>query len=343
MKNFNSIPLPHKVRVSIGSAIILGLLQGRLNAKPTTAYLLTYRQGKCSANCSFCPQAKTSKGRVDALSRVIWPPFLTKDVLSNIETSFKEGTIKRVCIQVLNYPDVFKDLLNLVNGIRSLEKVPISVCCQPLNKKKMSQLVEAGVDRISIPLDTATKNLFNRIKGPLAGGPYVWEKQRNVLKEAIQIFGKGFVTTHLIVGLGEREKEIVKILQWCVDLGVYPSLFSFTPVPGTNMQNHPQPSLSHYRRIQIAHYLITHSKTRWEKMIFDEDGRLIDFGIPKKQLRQVVKSGIPFLTSGCPSCNRPYYNERPGGPLYNYPEKPLVTRDMPRIWKGMKKLVENTN
>jgi biotin synthase len=343
MKNFNPIPLPQKVRVSIGSAVILGLLQGRLNAKPTTAYLLTYRQEKCSANCSFCPQAKTSTGRIDALSRVIWPPFLTKDVLSKIETSFKEGTIKRVCIQVLNYPDVFNDLVTLVNGIRSLEKVPVSVCCQPLNKRKMLQLVEVGVDRISIPLDTATKNLFNRIKGPLAGGPYVWEKQRNVLKEAVQIFGKGFVTTHLIVGLGEREKEIVKILQWCVDLGVYPSLFSFTPVPGTNLENHPQPSLSHYRRIQIAHYLITRSTTRGEKMIFDEDGRLIDFGISKKQLRQVVKSGMPFLTSGCPSCNRPYYNERPGGPLYNYPEKPLVVRDMPRIWKDMKKLVENTN
>ncbi|MCW3977503.1 MAG: radical SAM protein, partial [Candidatus Bathyarchaeota archaeon] len=28
-------------------------------------------------------------------------------------------------------------------------------------------------------------------------------------------------------------------------------------------------------------------------------------------------------TSGCPGCNRPYYNERPGGPLYNYPRQPL--------------------
>ena len=50
---------PEKVRVSIGSAIVLGLVKGMLDAEPTTIYLLTYIKGKCSANCAFCPQAKT--------------------------------------------------------------------------------------------------------------------------------------------------------------------------------------------------------------------------------------------------------------------------------------------
>lgn len=335
------LPMPHKVRASIGSAVVLGLTQGRLNAKPTTIYLLTYRQGKCSANCGFCPQAKASKGRADMLSRVTWPPFLTENTLSKIRAAFKEGTIKRVCIQALNYPGVFEDILSLVNGIRSRVKVPISVCCQPLNQRKMKRLVEAGVDRISIPLDAATKELFDKIKGPLTGGPYVWEKQRKVLKEAVQIFGRGSVTTHLIVGLGESEREIVQMIQWCVDLGVYPSLFSFTPVPGTALENHPQPSLSHYRRIQVAQYLITNRKTRWEKMMFDKDGRLVGFGVPKGQLRRAVRTGIPFLTSGCPGCNRPYYNERPGGPLYNYPNKALVAEDMHRILEDMEELIGN--
>jgi len=30
-------------------------------------------------------------------------------------------------------------------------------------------------------------------------------------------------------------------------------------------------------------------------------------------------TGEAFRTSGCPGCNRPYYNERPSGPFYNYP------------------------
>jgi biotin synthase len=58
-------------------------------------------------------------------------------------------------------------------------------------------------------------------------------------------------------------------------------------------------------------------------MKFDEDERLIDYGVSESLLQQVVETGSPFLTSGCPGCNRPYYNERPGGPLYNYPRQPL--------------------
>ena len=29
-----------------------------------------------------------------------------------------------------------------------------------------------------------------------------------------------------------------------------------------------------------------------------------------------------FMTHGCPGCNRPYYNERPGDEPYNFPFKP---------------------
>ena len=315
--------LPERIRVSTGSAIVLGLLRGRLDAKPTTIYLLTYRGEKCSANCGFCPQARTSKGRADMLSRVTWPPFPTRQVVSRIERIPKADAIKRVCIQALNYPTVFDDILSLVGEMKSRVKVPISVSCQPLNREKMKTLAEAGVDRISIALDAATEEIFDKIKGRLVGGPYVWERQREALREAVEVFGEGSITTHLIVGLGEAEKEIVQMIQWCVDLGVYPSLFAFTPIPGTLLENSPQPSLSHYRRVQVAHYLITHGKTRCKNMIFDGDGCLINFGISEEQLQEVIETGEPFVTSGCPGCNRPYYNEKPGGPLYNYPRQPL--------------------
>jgi biotin synthase len=58
-------------------------------------------------------------------------------------------------------------------------------------------------------------------------------------------------------------------------------------------------------------------------MKFDNNDRIINFGIPKTQQHQIIQQGTPFCTSGCPECNRPYYNERPGGPMYNYPRPPL--------------------
>ncbi|MCJ7721119.1 hypothetical protein MUO98_01740, partial [Candidatus Bathyarchaeota archaeon] len=110
--------------------------------------------------------------------------------------------------------------------------------------------------------------------------------------------------------------------QW-PDSGVYPGLFAFTPIPGTALENMSAPSLSSYRRAQVAHYLLAHKKTCLEKMVFDKDGRLTNFGISKEMLLEAIDTGKPFLTSGCPGCNRPYYNERPGGPFYNYPRQLL--------------------
>ena len=321
-KNFVS-ELPEQIRVSTGSVIVLGVLRGRLDVKPTTVYLLMCRSEKCSANCGFCPQARESKGRADMLSRVTWPIFPTRQVVKGIERTAREGTIKRVCIQTLNYPEVFDDVLLLVREIKSRVMVPVSVSCQPLNPERLIALAEAGINRISIALDAATEKIFDRVKGQIIGGPYRWERQRKALNEAVKVFGEGSVSTHLIVGLGETEKEICQTIQWCVDSGIYPGLFAFTPIPGTALEDNPQPSLSSYRRVQVAHYLLTHRKTRFENMAFDGNSCLTNFGISKERLLEVIDTGEPFLTSGCPGCNRPYYNERPGGPLYNYPRQVL--------------------
>ena len=313
--------LSENIRVSAGSAMVLGLLKGKIDAKPTTIYVLICRNEKCSANCGFCPQANKTRGRADMLSRVTWPTFSTRQVVDGIARNVKEDATKRVCIQSLNYPEVFDDLLLLVKEIKSKIMVPISVSCKPLNQKKMKSLVEANVNRISIALDAATEEIFEKVKGHHVGGPYNWEKQREALKDAVKVFGEGSVSTHLIVGLGETEKDICEAIQWCVDSGIYPGLFAFTPIPGTALENNPQPTLNHYRRIQLAHYILANRKTRLEKMEFDLEGKLENFGIHKEMLLEIIDNGKPFLTSGCPGCNRPYYNESPGGPLYNYPRQ----------------------
>jgi biotin synthase-related radical SAM superfamily protein len=316
--------IPENIRVSTGSAIVLGLLRGRLDAKPTTIYLLTCRTEKCSANCGFCPQARESRGRADRLSRVTWPIFPTRQVIDKIERTSREDTIKRVCIQTLNYPEVFEDLLRLVREIKSRSNVPVSVSSQPLNPEKLKALEEAGVNRISIALDAATEKIFDKVKGQDVGGPYGWERQHEALNEAVRVFGKGSVNTHLIVGLGETAKELYQTIQCCVDSGVYPALFAFTPIAGTALEDAPPPSLSRYRRAQVAHYLLTYRKTRVENMKFNNKGCLTNFGVSKDILREIVEAGEPFVTSGCPGCNRPYYNERPGGTLYNYPRHPRL-------------------
>lgn len=314
--------LPTQVRVSLGSAITLRLLDGKFDAPPMTAYLMTYRRGKCTANCQFCPQARKSRSRTDMLSRITWPVFATRRVLDEIQDAAENDAIRRVCIQALNYHKVFAHLEALVRMIKKGTNVPISISCQPLVKENLKLLADAGAERIGVPLDAATEELFDKVKGASAGGPYNWRKQFGLLEDAVSIFGKGRVSTHLIVGLGETEHEIVGIIQKCVDMGVLPALFAFTPVSGTGLEKSGQPPISKYRRVQMARSLIVHGATRIGKMNFSEEGQVINFGVGKQTLKEILWSGEPFLTSGCPDCNRPYYNEKPRGPIYNFPRDP---------------------
>jgi biotin synthase len=310
--------LPIKIRVSLGSAFAIGLLKGKIDVLPKTVYLLTYRNGKCFANCGFCPQARDSFCDKEMLSRVTWPVFSTNSVLKHIKETAGKGKIKRICIQALNYPGVFKCLQAIIKELHQLTKIAISISCQPLKKEDMQLLAEAGAERIGIPIDAATEELFEQVKGRFVGGPYSWERQLELLKHAVKIYGEGKVSTHLIVGLGETEEEMIKIIQKFVDMGVFPALFAFTPILGTKFEKQPQPLLASYRRIQLARYLICNKLLKFEEMKFSK-GEIKNFGLNKQVLLRNMKKGDPFLTSGCPGCNRPFYNEKPSGPIYNYP------------------------
>ncbi len=311
-----------QIRVSIGTALALSMLEGKLDAAPTTAYLMTYTTNKCSANCTFCSQAQSSQSKTDLLSRVSWPQFSSSNVVTQIANAHRNGAIRRVCIQTLNYPQAFQDITNFVHALKQQTGVPVSVSCQPQNSSNLWSLAHAGVERVGIALDAATEPLFNQTKGEAVGGPYRWYTEFELLGTAVGIFGEGNVSTHLIFGLGETEKDVVAVMQRCVDMGVLPALFAFTPVRGTALAKRNSPSLQAYRRMQLARYLLVKGFARGEDMAFNVAGELTDFGVANDLLLAAVESGAPFCTSGCPDCNRPYYNEKPSGPIYNYPKPP---------------------
>jgi len=305
------------IRVSAGSALTLGLAQGSIQVKPTTLYLLTYRPEKCLANCLFCPQAKTSQSRPDLLSRVNWPLFSLRDTIDALMRS--KDQFGRICLQAMNYAGVAKDIAFIASQILSKTEMDISVSCQPLDAENLERLRDVGVDRVGISLDAATPELFAKVKGKTAGGPYTWQGHMKALREALSVFGPGRVTTHLIVGLGETDQEMIELVEELLKLGVYPALFTFTPIQGTPLENQAPPTLLRYRLIQTARYLLVNKLARLEDLRFSASGALVGLGVAREELHRLIETGLPYLTSGCPSCNRPFYNEKPSGPIYNYP------------------------
>ncbi|MEW5933384.1 MAG: radical SAM protein [Bacillota bacterium] len=298
-----------RLRVSLGTAQVLGLRSIRQPHPPTTAYLMWGE--KCRRDCAFCAQARGSDSRADLLSRVTWPAFPAAEVIPRLSGS----GVRRVCVQVVEpgSPREMADLVPLV-GELAASGLPVCVSCFLPSLKVAEALLRAGADGVTLPLDAASPGVYQLVKGGSLAAALAH------LEKAARAF-PGRVGTHLIAGLGESEEEMVLLIGRLVHLGVRVGLFAFTPVAGTRMAHHPPPSLESYRRVQAAHYLLRRGLARAEEFTF-EGGRLTGFGsrFPPARLRALLADGEAFRTTGCPDCNRPYYNERPGQPVpYNYP------------------------
>ncbi|WP_297437658.1 radical SAM protein [Thermococcus sp.] len=298
------------IRVSYGTALSMGLLSGRMLARPTTAYLMTYHDGRCRNNCGFCPQARESRADLKKLSRVTWPAFELEDVIGHMI----EGGFGRICIQTVDYPGMVEDVLTILEDLRPLG-LPVSLSITPVDREVLLRFRALGVDYIGIGLDVASEGLYGIIKD----SAYSWGEMWRFTRDVLEVFGGGRAVVHVIVGLGETDKEIVTTLEEVYGLGGEVSLFAFTPVKGTRLESLSPPSMVRYRRIQLAHYLIRKNLPR--KFEFDGAGNLKGFGVGADELRRVVSPEV-FATYGCPACNRPYYNEKPSSEPYNFPVVP---------------------
>jgi biotin synthase len=299
------------INLSYGSEILLGFKKGKIAAPLTTIYANI--GDKCIFNCSFCARAKHSNAKDGYISRVVWEGNPTEEILKRA----KDSDAKRFCLQVVNYDNVINDLVEFIDLYEKLEVgLPLSISYRPLIKKEIDILFDRKKDlTIGIALDAANPTLYSLIrKGDM-------ETQKKYIRYAKEHYGN--VTTHVIVGLGESDKDIYDLLIEMYSMGVSVGMFAFTPIKGTKMENHKPPEISRYRKLQILHYIIKNNMGI--KPIFNENGDLERFDSPVKS---IIEEGEAFRTTGCPNCNTPYYNEKPNGIIYNYPYNPKESRSI---------------
>lgn len=302
--------------------------------------LLTYDPG-CYARCAYCGLSSSREPEQDSFIRVDWPAIRTDEV---IERANKYGKgLDRVCISMITHPKALKDLNVVSKRFRDETKLSISALIGPTlirGKRPLLEMRRAGVERVGIAVDAATAGLFEKYRGKGVRGPHAWDRYWKVLGDAVSVFGKGMVGVHLIVGLGETEREMVETIQRAHALGACTHLFSFYPEDGSALEKLARPAVGHYHRVQLARWLIDNDLGDIRKMRFNRKGQVVDFGVDQGTLDGIIDAGEAFMTSGCPgkdgkvSCNRPYGNERPSEKLRNYPFLPDA-RDIIEVRKHL--------
>lgn len=303
-------------KLSAGTACVVGKKQLKTDVLPTTAYIMLGE--KCQNNCQFCAQSQASSARSDLLSRVTWPEFPGKEAAQAVGAAFQAGRLKRACLQIVQSGQSWQMSIAALAALTQESSVPVCISADIQTVAQAQELIARGADRISLALDAATPELYHEVKGSQ------WSKRWELLKSCAQAL-PGRVSTHLIVGLGETEEQMITAIANCQDNDIQVGLFAFTPIRGTAWADRPPPAIGRYRRVQIAHFLLKQGYRR--ELFHYQAGKLVGIRLPREQTEAALTDGKAFETSGCNGCNRPYYNERPGGVMYNYP-RPLTLAEV---------------
>jgi radical SAM protein (TIGR04043 family) len=119
--------------------------------------------------------------------------------------------------------------------------LPIQVQCEPPDDFLwLARLKQAGVDTLGMHLEAVEADVRAAVMPGKAEVPV--ERYLAAYAAAVEVFGRGQVSTYLIAGLGDRPESLVAMARTLVGLGVYPFLVPFVPIAGTPMADASPPS-----------------------------------------------------------------------------------------------------
>jgi radical SAM protein (TIGR04043 family) len=125
-------------------------------------------------------------------------------------------------------------------AIKEASGLPVQVQFEPPDDLSvLEQVRAAGVDAVGIHLETFDPEVLARVargkaKCGVEGYFRCWER-------AVEVFGRGRVTTYVILGMGERRELIEEGCRRAIEMGVYPFVVPLRPVPGTLMADATPP------------------------------------------------------------------------------------------------------
>ena len=132
-------------------------------------------------------------------------------------------------------------LAESVAAVKAAVNLPVQVQCEPPDDDAwFTRLKDAGADAIGMHLEAVTEPVRQRIMPGKASVP-VSEYMR-AFKVAVEVFGRGQVSTYILAGLGDSAEDILKVCDELTAIGVYPFVVPFVPVRGTPMEDHTPPT-----------------------------------------------------------------------------------------------------
>jgi radical SAM protein (TIGR04043 family) len=204
--------------------------------------------------CRFCGiQLSLAAGRTTAVKRpeqLAEVALAARELDGAVDVTLTTGSTRardRGALYVARCARAIKDATGL----------PIQAQFEPPEDLSVLEKVrEGGVDSVGIHVETFDPAVFAHV-APAKARTGV-EGYFRAWGRAVEVFGRGQVSTYVILGMGEDFELTVEGCKRAVDLGVYPFIVPLRPVPGSLMGDllPPPPAYveSMYRQV-VPHLL----------------------------------------------------------------------------------------
>ena len=141
-------------------------------------------------------------------------------------------------------------------AVKEAAGLPVEVQFEPPDDLDVIDRVhDMGIDSVGIHVETFDPAVLARIapakaRTGIEGYFAAWER-------AVGLFGRGQVSTYVILGMGEDPQLTVDGCKRAIDLGVYPFVVPLRPIAGSLLEACPPPSAEYTERIyrQVVPYL----------------------------------------------------------------------------------------
>lgn len=210
--------IPWKEGVAVqkeGRIIAYGSLELPLCHCPGQAYITVSE--RCVFDCKFCPVPKL-EGHVKT----------TDEIIALIEAARRTGEVKAISLTsgVAESPE--KEAASMVTIVRRLAELydlPIGVSIYPA-ATSTEDLHAAGASEIKYNVETMDPKIFREVCPGLSLDAIL-----DALTGAVGVFGKNFVSSNFIIGLGETDAIVQEGVEQLASMGVIPNLRPISPHP----------------------------------------------------------------------------------------------------------------
>ena len=213
----------------------------------TTVLQTCVRYGRRATSCQFCAIGESLRNGLTINRKT--PAQLAEVARAAVELDGVKHMV--MTTGTPNFTDRGAEILCAsAAAVKAAVALPIQAQCEPPDDPVwFRRLKDAGVDSLGMHLEAVTQEVRARIMPGKA--EVTIEQYLQAFADAVEVFGRGQVSTYILAGLGDSVDAILAMCEKLIALGVYPFVVPFVPNSDTPLANHPAPDAAFMRAILV--------------------------------------------------------------------------------------------